>query len=57
MPEGTEGWTQMKTEDNERLETESPEPAEALSETRGAESVKHGQGCFPAVTTCTKEPR
>lgn len=30
MPEGTEGWSEMTTEDNKGLETESPEGAEAL---------------------------
>lgn len=30
MPEGMEGWTEMKTKENERLETDSLERAEAL---------------------------
>lgn len=46
-PEGIEGWTEMKTEDKEGLEIESPEGAEALSETRGVQRAEVQQRLYP----------
>lgn len=56
MPEGTKGWTGMKTKANERLGTETTEWAGTLR-AEGWEDGKCSQGCFLVVTSCKYQDR